>query len=63
MGGVGAELNGGLVGGLSEVGEEIANPLLTGVDDLTGGGLVNGVSDILTELLEAAAELVEEGVS
>jgi hypothetical protein len=41
--GVGAELDGGLVSGLSEVGEEVANLLLAGIDDLTGGRLEIGL--------------------
>ena len=57
--GVGAELDGGLVSGLSEVGEEVAHLLLAGIDDLTGGGLVDGRGDVLTELLEAPAQLFQ----
>jgi hypothetical protein len=60
--GVGAELQGGLVGGLSEVGEEVADLLLAGVDDLAGGGVVDGGGHVLTQLLEAAAQLLEQGV-
>jgi hypothetical protein len=60
--GVEAELDGGLEGGLSEVSEEVADLLLAGVDDLTGGGTVDGRSHPLTKLLEAAAQLFHEGV-
>jgi hypothetical protein len=60
--GVEAELDGGLEGGLSEVGEEVANLLLAGVDDLTGGGTVDGCGYPLTKLLEAATQQVHEGV-
>jgi hypothetical protein len=60
--GVGAELDGGLISGLSKVGEEVADLLLAGIDDLTGGCLVDGVSDVLTELLEASAELMQKSI-
>jgi hypothetical protein len=60
--GVGAELDGGLVSGLSEVGEEVANLLLAGIDDLTGGRLVDGLGHVLTELLEASTQLFQKGV-
>src|SRR5947209_5393217 len=60
--GVGAELQGGLVGGPAEVSEEVADLLLAGVDDLTGGGLVDGGGHVLTQLLKAAPQLVEQGV-
>src|SRR5438105_1827763 len=59
--GIEAELNGGLVGGLPEVREEVTDLLLRGIDDLTGGGLVDGGGHILTESLEAAAQLFQEG--
>jgi hypothetical protein len=55
-----SELDGGLVGGLSEVSEQVADFLLRGVDDLAGWRLVDGVSDVVTEFLEAAAQLLEE---
>jgi hypothetical protein len=55
-----AELQGGLVGGQPEVGEQVADPLLGGVDDLAGGGGVDGGGDIGAELLEAPAQLVEQ---
>ena len=60
--GVGAELQGGLVGGLSEVGEEVADLLLAGVDDLAGGGAVDGGGHVLTQLLETTAQLLQQGV-
>src|SRR6185312_17110977 len=59
--GIEAELNGGLIGGLTEVGEEVTDLLLRGIDDLTGGGLVDGGGHMLTKLLEAATQLVQEG--
>ena len=62
MRGVEAELNGGLIRGLSEVGEEIADFLLAGIDDLPGGRLVDGGGHALTELLEAPAQLFQENV-
>ena len=62
MRGVGAELQGDLVGGLSEVGEEVANRLLAGVDDLAGGGAVDGGGHVLTQLLETAAQLMQQSV-
>jgi hypothetical protein len=60
--GVGAELEGDLVSSQSKDGEQIANLLLAGVDNLTGGSLVDGGGDISAELLEADAELLLEGV-
>lgn len=62
MRGVGAELEGDLVSGESKVGEQVANLLLAGVDDLTGGSSVDGGSDISAELFEADAKLFSEGV-
>ena len=62
MRGVGAELEGGLVGGLAEVREEVADLLLASVDNLASGGTVDGGSHVLTQLLEAAAQLVQQGV-
>ena len=58
MRGVGAELDGGLIGGGAEVSEEVTNLLLAGVDDRSGGCGVDGGSHILTKLLEAAARLL-----
>lgn len=60
MRGVESELDGGLIGSLSEVGEQVADLLLGSVDDLAGWGLVDSLGDILAELLEAAAEVLEE---
>lgn len=62
MRGVGAELQGGLIGGQSEVGEQVANLLLAGIDDLTGRRLIDGGSDLLTQELETAAQLLQQGV-
>lgn len=61
MRGVEAELHGGLVGGLAEVGEQVADFLLRSVDDLSGGSLVDGGGDVEAELLEAAPQQFEEG--
>src|SRR5947209_8013235 len=60
--GIRAEREGGLVSGLSEVRQEVANLLLAGMDDLTGGGLVDGLGHVLTELLEAATQLFQKSV-
>ena len=57
MRGIEAELDGGLIGGLSEVGEEVADFLLASIDDLASGGGVDGGSHTLTKLLEAATHL------
>jgi hypothetical protein len=54
-------LKGGLIGGRAEVCQQVANLLLTGVDDLTGRSLVDGGSHILAQLLEAAAQLIHKG--
>src|SRR5438445_11786709 len=60
--GVGPELDGGLVGGPSEVGAAVADFLLAGVDDRAGGGGSDGSGDVLTKLLKAAAQLFQQGV-
>src|SRR6266545_7340061 len=60
--GINLELQGGLVGVTAEVGEEVANLLLTGVDNVAGRGLVDGVGDTTAEFLEAAAQALQEGV-
>jgi hypothetical protein len=60
--GIEAELDGGLIGGLSEVGEEVADFLLASIDDLAGGGVVDGGGHILTESLEVAAKSIQEGI-
>lgn len=62
MRGVGAELEGDLVSGESKVGQEVADLLLTGVDDLTGGSFVDSLGDVSAELLESVAELLLERV-
>lgn len=62
MRGVAAELEGGLIGGLSEVGKQIPDFLLAGIDDLTGGRLVDGGGDRRTQLLEPAMQLFHKGV-
>src|SRR4051812_23954805 len=60
--GLEAELDGGLVGGLAEAGQEIADLLLAGVDDPAGWGLVDGIGHPPAELLELGAELLDEGL-
>jgi len=60
--GVGAELDGGLIGGLAEVSEKVADLFLAAVDDLAGRSGVDGVGHILTKLLEAAPQLIQQGV-
>ena len=60
MRGVEAELQGGLVGGQTEVREKVTDLPLGGVDDLTGRGPVDGGGHVQAELLEVAAHLVEE---
>jgi hypothetical protein len=61
--GVLAKLDGSLISGLSEVGEQVAHLLLTGVDDLPGGSSVDGGGYVVAELLEAATQLFLEGIS
>jgi hypothetical protein len=55
--GIEAGLDGGLVGAAAEVGEEVANLLLAGVDDLAGGCLVDRVGDLLAEALEVGTKV------
>jgi hypothetical protein len=55
-------LEGGLKGGLSEVGQQVPDLLLAGIDDLTGGGLVDGGGHLLTQVLETATQLFHKGV-
>src|SRR5215211_7959710 len=52
LGGLQAELDGGLVGLLAEAGEQVANLLLAVGDDPPRRGRVDGRSDIVAELLE-----------
>jgi hypothetical protein len=58
--GVGAELDGGLESGEPEVGEEVANLLLAGVDDSSGRCGVDSSGHILAELLETPTKLFQE---
>jgi hypothetical protein len=60
--GVGTELNGGLIGGRSEVGEEVADFVLAGIDDLAGGRLVDGGGHSVTQVLETPTQLFQKGV-
>jgi hypothetical protein len=53
-------LDGGLVGRLSEASQQVADLLLTGVDDLAGRGLVDGIGHPPAELLELLAELLHQ---
>lgn len=62
MRGVGAELNRSLIGGLSEVRQKVADLLLAGIDDLTGGRLVDGGGHLLTQVLEASTQLFQKDV-
>lgn len=62
MRGVGAELQGGLVGGRPEVSEEVADLLLAAVDDGPGRGLVDGGGHVPAKLLEALTQLVTKGI-
>jgi hypothetical protein len=55
-----AELEGGLVGGQAELGEQVAALLFGGVEDLAGRGGVDGGGDVGAELLELAAHRFEE---
>src|SRR5262245_63834590 len=59
--GVDLHLQGGLVGVAAEVGEEVADLLLAEVDDLSLGGLVDGIGDALAQALEAVAQGLDEG--
>jgi hypothetical protein len=58
--GVKSELQGGLEGSLSEVGEEVTNLLLALVDDGPCGGGVDGDGNVKAELLEATAQLLKQ---
>jgi hypothetical protein len=60
--GIEAKLNRGLIGGLAEVRQEVAYFLLAGIDDLPSGGRVDGGGDLLAQLLETAAQLLQENV-
>lgn len=62
MRGIGAELKGSLIGGLAKVREEVADLLFTGVDDLARRSSVDGAGHVLTELLKAATQLLEQSV-
>ena len=62
MRGIKTGLHGGLIRLLAEVGEEVADLLLAGIKDVPGGCLVDSVGDLLTETLEALAELFAQGI-
>ena len=62
MRGIETELDCGLIGGSPEFGEEVANLLLAGVDDLASRGAVDGGGHALTKLLEAASQLIQEHI-
>jgi len=47
---------------LSKVGKEVADLLLTGVDDLAGRGRVDGSGHILAKLLEVPTQLGEQNL-
>lgn len=57
MGGVEAELDSGLEGGLAKVSKEVADLLFAFVDDLPGLGRVDRRCDLLTKRLKAVAHL------
>lgn len=59
MRGIESELNGCLIAEASEVRKEVADPLLTAVDDLAGRSRVDGGGHLLAKLLEALAQLGE----
>src|SRR3954453_18627449 len=58
--GLEAELDSGLVGGLAEAGQGIANLLLAGVDALAGWSVVDGIDPPPAERLEPLAQLLDE---
>jgi hypothetical protein len=58
--GIKAELNGGLIGGLSEVSQEVADFLLAGVDDLARRSRIDGSGDILAKSLETLTQLFQK---
>jgi hypothetical protein len=60
--GIEAELRSRLKGELSKVGKEVADLLLTGVDDLAGRGRVDGSGHILAKLLEVLTQLGEQNL-
>lgn len=62
MRGVESGLDGSLVDVLAEVGQEVADLVLAGVDDVSRGSLVDGVGDLLAETFEAVAQLFTEVV-
>src|SRR5205823_4615131 len=60
--GIDLHLQGRLEGVAAEVGEQVADLVLTLVDDLALGRLVDGVGDALAEFLEAAAQGLHQGL-
>src|SRR5262249_27743928 len=62
LGGIQAELDGGLGGALAEAGEQVADLLLGGGDGTAGGGGVDGGGDLAAELLELLTHLRGERV-
>src|SRR3954449_5397175 len=60
--GLEAELNSGLVGGLAEARQEIANLLLAGVDDVAGRSLVDGIGHPPAKPLELLTQLLHKGL-
>src|SRR5690349_19466092 len=58
--GVESELEGGLVGGPSKVGEEVADLFFGGVDHLPRRGLVDGGGNRRAKFLEWSTHLVEK---
>lgn len=60
MRGLESKLEGSLIRGLPEVRKQVADLLLAGIENLASGGGVDRVRHVLTEFLEAAAQLVEK---
>jgi hypothetical protein len=54
--GIDTQLQGRLIDGRAEVGDQIADRFLAVVEDLAEGRSIDGQGDIAAELLEAAAE-------
>ena len=60
--GIDTQLEGGLVGRLAEVAEEVADGLLAVADDVAGGGTADGIGHVTAELLELVLEGLGQGL-